>query len=272
MRYLTKLTDQLLVFVSPEHANSITWKDAPVAKDDGSSFGGADDEDTDDDLFSSNRIYEFAVEKTAEQNEDIQMRPGFEVGTYLQCSRLHLNLAQLHHLNLVAPKDTTDVDTSILTPRLVLGETSQALLTAVPLPARRAITKPFSERLNVLALKSNIEYVQARDSSPELTADGHFFVHRAAAVIRVGLDISDDGLEVLVANGLNQKLPDACRTWREVRTVARQVHSDARAIASAEIRVRLEEGRAELVALLRAKMLSQLVAIYPSVTQALPRS
>jgi len=83
MRYLTKLADQLLVFVSPEHANSIVWKTAPAVKDDASTFEGEDDEDMDDDPFSSDRIFDFAVEKTAEQDEDVLMRPGFEVRSWL---------------------------------------------------------------------------------------------------------------------------------------------------------------------------------------------
>jgi len=79
MRYLTKLTDQLLVFVSPEHAESFVWKNAPAVKDDTSMFEGEDDEDSDDDPFSSDCIFDFTVEKTAEQNEGVSMRPGFEV-------------------------------------------------------------------------------------------------------------------------------------------------------------------------------------------------
>jgi len=82
MRYLTKLTDQLLVFVSQEHANSIIWSDTRIEADAATMTGDDDDDDEDDDhdtQFSSDRIFAFSVKETAEHEEDVTMRPGFEV-------------------------------------------------------------------------------------------------------------------------------------------------------------------------------------------------
>jgi len=83
IRYLTKLADQLLVFVSPEHTNLIARGNAPAAKVYASTLGGEDDEDMDDDPFSGDSIFDFAVEKTADQDEGVRMRPGFEVCSLL---------------------------------------------------------------------------------------------------------------------------------------------------------------------------------------------
>lgn len=79
MRYLTRLTDQIRMLVSPEHAESLVWnevddsdsdfEDEMKARDDG------DSEDGDDD-----RFFKFEVAKTHEQEEDAQVHPGFLVG------------------------------------------------------------------------------------------------------------------------------------------------------------------------------------------------
>jgi len=90
MRYLTKLTDQVFVFVSPEHAGSIVWKDSAVEAKDVAMFedddANGDDDDMHDDLFSSGRFFSFSVEKTDEQEEDVKMKPGFKASiSWCQC-------------------------------------------------------------------------------------------------------------------------------------------------------------------------------------------
>ena len=92
-RYLTKLADQILVFVSPEHAQSIKWKDGigepgsitneldeDSDNDDEDSDDNDEDSDDDEENMSSDdeRVYDFSVEKTAEQEESVKMRVGFE--------------------------------------------------------------------------------------------------------------------------------------------------------------------------------------------------
>jgi hypothetical protein len=78
------LTDQLLAFVSPEHAKAIVWKSDVVAQpdeDDSESAGSNSDSDDSDDDESHDRFFEFSVDKTAEQEEGVVMRRGFEVRT-----------------------------------------------------------------------------------------------------------------------------------------------------------------------------------------------
>ena len=57
------------------------------------------------------------------------------------------------------PMDVDDVDdVSVLIPRLVLGETAQAILSAERLPAQ-TVTDSFRDHPNALALKNDIKYV-----------------------------------------------------------------------------------------------------------------
>jgi len=55
------------------------------------------------------------------------------------------------------PMNTDDFDDiSALIPRFVLGETAQAILTAVRLPAQ-TVTNSFKDHPNALALKNDIQ-------------------------------------------------------------------------------------------------------------------
>ncbi|KAI0052043.1 hypothetical protein FA95DRAFT_1618925 [Auriscalpium vulgare] len=63
MRYLTKMCDQILCFLSHEHASSLVWKDVPGDQIDG-----------------SKRKFTFHVAKTKEQQENVTTRAGFDIG------------------------------------------------------------------------------------------------------------------------------------------------------------------------------------------------
>lgn len=65
-RYLSKICDQIVVMISPEHAQSIVWN-----------IGEGLSVDNDDD--ESTRLVTFEVAKTNEQEEAIITRPGFQV-------------------------------------------------------------------------------------------------------------------------------------------------------------------------------------------------
>jgi hypothetical protein len=66
-RYLTKITQQTVAFISPEHSSKII-----LDHDEDMEAADMDDEDED-------RLFSFEVEKTKEQDEDVQMRSGFSV-------------------------------------------------------------------------------------------------------------------------------------------------------------------------------------------------
>jgi hypothetical protein len=65
-RYLMKICDQVLVFISSEHAETLVW-------------GDEDEDDTDTDNEESDRLFTFEVAKTNEQEENVSIRPGFQV-------------------------------------------------------------------------------------------------------------------------------------------------------------------------------------------------
>lgn len=85
-RYLTKLCDQLVCLLSAKHSQAIVWGDEVDDQDDASL-----DLETDD----SDRLYDFMVAKTNDQEEDVIARQGFTVRSlithpFLPCSITNL--------------------------------------------------------------------------------------------------------------------------------------------------------------------------------------
>jgi hypothetical protein len=69
-RYLTKICDQVVALVSAKHSASIVWND----EDTDSSETESMDIDKD-----SDRLVTFVVEKTNDQEDGAELRPGFQV-------------------------------------------------------------------------------------------------------------------------------------------------------------------------------------------------
>ncbi|EJD48573.1 hypothetical protein AURDEDRAFT_183459 [Auricularia subglabra TFB-10046 SS5] len=226
IRYLTKLTDQILVFVSPEHAQNIVWKDSvpQVMSDAGDDD---DDLDDDDDIFSSDRVFDFSVEKKAEQDEGVQVRAGF----------------RLAHKAMAMPADAGD-DAALdsFTPRLVFGETTQGFLTAKPQPAR-TVKRPFRDVIvNGLALRKEIEQ---------------------ASAIRVGPDVSEEGLEILAANGLDKKASALCRTWLEKKDDIHKQHAGDRDKFNVDLQKEMDAGHELLRRTLYTVLAQHIIGLYP---------
>ena len=74
-RYLTKITDQLVVLVSPTQANAFVWNTSAQNKDRLTDQAVDDEEDEEDDL----RMRSFEVSKSLEQEEDAIASDGFKV-------------------------------------------------------------------------------------------------------------------------------------------------------------------------------------------------
>ncbi|KAF8216790.1 hypothetical protein K438DRAFT_1797846 [Mycena galopus ATCC 62051] len=109
MRYLTKMCDQVTCLISKEHAQSIVWND------------GSEDAATNENNNKPSRLHKFMVAKTNEQEETVTPRPGFHVTTSVLADR---------HEERQHP-----IDPANLQPKLISGETTQALLTTVYTPA-----------------------------------------------------------------------------------------------------------------------------------------
>ena len=71
-RYLTKICDQLVCLLSSEHSQAIVWGDSEVDSD------NQDASDTSD-IFDSDRLFNFTVEKKSDREENVTARQGFTV-------------------------------------------------------------------------------------------------------------------------------------------------------------------------------------------------
>lgn len=77
MRYLTKLTQDIRSLISEEHAAAFVWKhDDKNARGAAASDSSTDDESDDDD-----RFVKFKVQKSGQDEECVQIYPGFTVGS-----------------------------------------------------------------------------------------------------------------------------------------------------------------------------------------------
>ncbi|KAF7356382.1 VWFA domain-containing protein [Mycena venus] len=126
MRYLTKMCDQVTCLISEEHARSIAWNDE------------SEDAATNDENNKPSRLYKFTVAKTNEQEETVTPRPGFEIMTPVLAER--------------RDEGGHSIDPADLQPKLVSGETGQALLTTVYTPAGLR-ESPLDGNYNALQLR-----------------------------------------------------------------------------------------------------------------------
>ena len=119
-RYLTKICDQVVALLSPEHTTSIVWGD----EDSGTE---SMDIDTDDD----DRLFTYEVAKRNEQEESAVSRPGFQVIVSSVKRKSTSNPSKMnsgHISHCVVPANCT-LDPSIFAPGLFHGETSQGFWT-----------------------------------------------------------------------------------------------------------------------------------------------
>jgi hypothetical protein len=128
-RYLTKICDQVVALVSAKHSASMVWND----EDTDSSETESMDIDRD-----SDRLVTFVVEKTNDQEDGAELRPGFLVFLVFIESEFISNSSKMksrHISSYEIPEDCSpDVDSSIFVPRLLHGETTQAFYTATYIP------------------------------------------------------------------------------------------------------------------------------------------
>jgi len=104
MRYLTKISDQVVALICEEDASKIVWMEEP----------DADIADLDED--ESDRMFTFEVAKTHEQEENATVRPGFVLAIP------PTSPDTLQH--------THDIDLARLQPRIIPGENAQGILEA----------------------------------------------------------------------------------------------------------------------------------------------
>ncbi|CAE6339205.1 unnamed protein product [Rhizoctonia solani] len=136
MRYLSKLTDQMVALISPEQAGAMVWT---------SGRRGANDHAIHSEMFDESRMFSFEVEKSTEQEEDAIAVTGFTVTPDTR------NMANFK----------TAVQTC-----LVLGEEKAGIMTALLEPPRTIFQKRnetmYSTTLRSM-IRSNIQPVVLGD-------------------------------------------------------------------------------------------------------------
>ncbi|KIM52559.1 hypothetical protein SCLCIDRAFT_549343 [Scleroderma citrinum Foug A] len=162
MRYLTKMCDQIVALISDES-----------------------DEDA--------QIIKCVVDKTAEQEESVQVREGFKV--------------QSEHISI--RKDTTDkTDQTQTKPFLLYGETSQGFMTVQHQPAKRVVDAYEERTFTSVLLESYL-------------ASDHLCVSEY---------LDEQALEILVDAGLQKRFPTECDRWKyesaAVSTLCNQMRDD----------------------------------------------
>ncbi|KAF9230093.1 hypothetical protein BU15DRAFT_69493, partial [Melanogaster broomeanus] len=128
-RYLTKMCDQDVALISPEHAESIVWNEH-----------NSDDELSESDQDESDRMFSFEVAKTNEQEESVSVRKGFKCTTEL------LDIPERH--------PECKLDAEYFKPRLLQGETTQGMLTVKYRPMRRIAELYSFQKFNELQLET----------------------------------------------------------------------------------------------------------------------
>lgn len=145
-RYLSKVADQTVCLIPPEHARTFVWKE------DADDIIVVDIEDG-----SFDRMYTFEVSKTNEQEENVQMRTGFEVGhipaNLFVLMKVQIPSKAIHPPPTDLPADFT-LDPSVFLPRLLVGETNQAFLSVSYTPPSENTRNIVDENHNSLKLKS----------------------------------------------------------------------------------------------------------------------
>ncbi|CAE7194406.1 unnamed protein product [Rhizoctonia solani] len=125
IRYLSKLTDQMVALMSPGQVEAMVWT---------SGRRNVNDPNIVSEIFDESRMFSFEVEKSTEQEEDAIARNGFTVWLDVQ------KLSQLKEVSKIS---------------LVSGEENVGLLVEVSVPAR-TISKPYKRQVYREALTSMI--------------------------------------------------------------------------------------------------------------------
>ncbi|KAF8341371.1 uncharacterized protein EI90DRAFT_1729010 [Cantharellus anzutake] len=177
MHYLGQLSNQLVALLSKEHADSIVW--------DGDAANIAEGEVPDSDESDDDLVFQFVVQKTVEQEESVKVHEGFEIPIS----------SELLSTVDPDPQHAGELDV-LLKPRVVLGDTRQALLVTEFIPQRRN-PKKITAHISGMALQK------------KLTDNGNS--------IRLADDLRVEALEILIENGLENHFKSLCEDYKETK-------------------------------------------------------
>ena len=134
---LTKICDQIIALLSPEHSKTIVWNDEE-----------SDAESVDVSTCEFDRVYSFEVAETNEQEENAVSYPGFQVhflSVLRKTASDPLKMDSHHLIHHEAPLGY-QCDHAALTPRILRGETTQGILTVSYVPPQ-TYSEVYNERM-----------------------------------------------------------------------------------------------------------------------------
>ncbi|KAH9029425.1 hypothetical protein EDB85DRAFT_1867188 [Lactarius pseudohatsudake] len=219
MRYLTKLCDQLVCLLSTEHSQAIVWGDEVDDMDDASLDSENDDSD---------RLYDFMVAKTNEQEENVIARQGFTMNS----SRL---------VNQPPPPNM-HIDPSILSPRLLYGETTQGFMTADFRPARAAV-EPFAHD---------------HQSASQIR-----LLFEDDVVLCLSETLEDKALKALMRLGLSTRFPEEYEAWEKGRVEIEKRFQKILSRRQAEVHVNLEQNSGDIRTKVRESVIGEILKAFP---------
>ncbi|KAH9023376.1 hypothetical protein EDB85DRAFT_2184321 [Lactarius pseudohatsudake] len=200
MRYLTNLCDQLVCLLSTKHSQAIVWREEVDDLDNVS----LDSED--DDCF-----FDFAVTKTNEQEANVIARQGFAINSS-------------HLVNQLSPPNMR-IAPSILSPRLLYGETTQGFMIA-DIQSARVTVEPFVH-----------DYQSASQIRTLLEDDVMLCLSDA---------LDDKALKTLMHIGLSTRFPEGCEAREERRIETAKRLQNTLTQRQAEIYVTLEQNSGDM--------------------------
>ncbi|KAI9443992.1 hypothetical protein H4582DRAFT_2095349 [Lactarius indigo] len=219
MRYLTKLCDQLVCLLSAQHSQAIVWGDEVDDMDDASINSENDDSD---------RLYDFMVTETSEQEENVIARQGFTMNS----SRL---------VNQPPPPNM-HIDPSILSPRLLYGETTQGFMTADFRPAR-ATVEPFT-----------LDHQSASQIRLLFEDD---------AVLCLSETLEDKAVKTLMRLGLSTRFPEEYEAWERRRVEIEKRFQKILSRRQAEVHANLEQNSGDIRAKVRESVIGEILRAFP---------
>ncbi|KAH8114613.1 hypothetical protein DFH11DRAFT_1764484 [Phellopilus nigrolimitatus] len=231
MRYLTKIADQIMVLISDAHSRTLVWEDPSSASEDSSSALAFDEQEE-----GADRLFAFEVSKANVQEENVRVRPGFEIKHAL--------------LKEASVPESFPVNESRLQTRLVVGNTKQAIMTVAYTEPRQS-QKDLHETLqNPMQLKS--------------------VLFRNDTALRFDKDLPYDSIMLLVENGLRNRYPEATLAF-ELRDADIEKHSKERKNRTGTIIKDIESEKPRLAAALETYFVSKVLAQFPKLDEAILR-
>ncbi|KAF8967726.1 hypothetical protein BDZ97DRAFT_507114 [Flammula alnicola] len=214
MRYLNKIADQILCLLSDEVSKSIVWDDCNDLQDPAA--------DVEDDQID--RLFSFEVAKTLEQEENVTIRPGFNLslrGDFLKSS----------------PTSTE----GSRTPLLLAGETAQGFLSSKFVPPSDTLSSINRQPFNLIRFQ-------------ELLATGTIVLESS---------LSDDALEILIKDGLYKRFPAICTRWGNRKSEIDKELTASKKAHRTELQERLAGSTANLENILLTEFLTRVKKLYP---------